>query len=1271
MPNELTLTLDSPLQGVIRRTAYQTQPPFSCYDSLNFWPLDCKTGRAVFASRPGLQPVPSPGGLTVNMLARVNGVATTKPLQGIIGAFSSDVYWWNGTSWTAATGAQASAVVTNRPVYATAFLQEVFIFNDTTAPLVFSYVDGDVVTLVATAGTVPLDCRFGVVWQGALWIAGQLATPNILYASRVGDAYDWDFSVDAEDEGGAFFTGGEDEGLLNGPITALMPQTADSMIISTMEGLSILRRHPRQGGEFESLSAETYVLGQGAWCKTPGDVLFFMTPLGLMKLDPGETAVPTQISRNLIPEDLLGLIYDYENPVVSMCYDSRWNGIHITVRDIQEQAWWYDLTLGGFHKMSFTGYPYVLNEYPPFVGETTSGVLYGGAGYGSLARMDTFSDESFTMEAIIGPIKISQNANEKSIITQVRSVFGRDTPVESDDAAGRLQIAVGSDGQDAVNRILLEQAQYTQSLDALEASNGVCYPRVSGHAMAVRFQQTGGSLALEEQAVALRNSGFNRMPRSPQIPVTGSAITFDPPSDDFDDTIWVGYTEATPDAPTETLTDMTLFIDLSGMDDAWWGWVSITGQDIRATDVNNNPIPLDLIEFDYANQTGFAAVKITQTIPARPVRLWVGNPLVGLPAANSEFGQYNAYDAFWRQFLPNGQTTDRTQFLNHCTNTGLPSPPTDALVTGPMGNFGTNYRFTDTTNNFGVATASVQAAGYPVTLILAGKNQGVFSIGEAYGIRDDAADTTLVALSPQRSLFDPDARTTINSQVTAGSSSGVTSTIVDNPPTWHHFAGTVTSAASRRAYLDGVGGTVETTSRDVLGLDEIVIGKPSRSGLSSTTVAYDLSVAQYHTTARSEAWIAYQSQMMVQPTFWNGWGDFQEENDPPTPPDPDVEACPSGIVPVVETGTWSGYAAATPIATYSTSESNWSHWVDLSRLPNDWWTAVLSSGQDIRATDSVNIFIPFDLVNFNKSAKTGFAVVKLSQTTTPSQIRLWVGNATAVAVSACAAYGKYAAYDQYWGGFWPNGGGNDRTQYLNHLTMRPTVGVEGPAVTGDATGIIGVTATNYNGYDQYGVADTNALVDSPLTFIAVAKHPANNGDPDFDPDAAFDGPPILPRRVMIAASNSILEWRPNDNRAATTRTAQTGGAFSEVSAPGGSFRHYAGLLQTVKARQTYINGDDFEINVLGTGADQNYGADSVVVGSALARFPQTWERVAGAEEFEVQPFQPFYGDLCLVSMHSVFRGQNWVKYQNAMLTQATFWGVDWAWTAQSSSLPQS
>ena len=135
MPNRI-LTVQAPFGGISRRSSYQTQPPFSSYDSLNYWPVDVKTGRITTAVRPPLNLF---GSLEtqVNMLSIVNGIRASWPAKSFAAAYNGKLYAWNGTTLVAATGAQAESIDTGQYVSAAPVDTELAFATSAAAPMFF------------------------------------------------------------------------------------------------------------------------------------------------------------------------------------------------------------------------------------------------------------------------------------------------------------------------------------------------------------------------------------------------------------------------------------------------------------------------------------------------------------------------------------------------------------------------------------------------------------------------------------------------------------------------------------------------------------------------------------------------------------------------------------------------------------------------------------------------------------------------------------------------------------------------------------------------------------------------------------------------------------------------------------------------------------------------------------------------------------------------------------------------------------------------------
>lgn len=511
-----TIFVHPPLAGTVKKFGWQAQAPYSSVASNNIWPVHpgADHDRRVSASRPSLSQLFALS--NVNLLCAVNGDGTHDPQVTFVAAADGVLYVWDGVGMTEVDEAFTPPLVsTGRPVYSTPYLLNVLIANDG-APLVYNHAPvtlGDDPTarlteLTASVGTAPDNCRIVVSWQGCAVWSGSPGDAHVLFMSRTGDHTDYDYSAPFTDEGGAFATTGENEGLIGGPVTALIPQTADTLIVGCEDSMWALRGHPRRGGILEAISGRVGPQGQGAWCKTPGDRLFILTKGGLMTIDASPQAVPAELSRTRIPAELLGLVFDSRNPVVSMGYDSRWNMVHITVRGDEAQAWIYDPEDGGFHKQTYVEYPHVMLGFSTLDSATASGLLFGGAT--GIYRHDTTGDETIAANLKIGPIKISANATRKSLVQTGKFIFGGNSTLN-----GTATLWTGHDGEEVYNNAIHDRTSrgFSSSFQSLAANNGFMRPRLSGHAAIIELDVTDGELVFEGAELQVADAGMIRTPR--------------------------------------------------------------------------------------------------------------------------------------------------------------------------------------------------------------------------------------------------------------------------------------------------------------------------------------------------------------------------------------------------------------------------------------------------------------------------------------------------------------------------------------------------------------------------------------------------------------------------------------------------------------------------------------------------------------------------------------------------------------------------------------
>ena len=395
---EKPFTLKFPIGGLDKSKGYSTQPPFTTVDCMNVRPSDWTEGRERGGTRPKLVSFPfTVSGTPLNWTDLVYVEGDDGPARrGIAVATPS------GVSCHVLTGTAPSITGGGGGDFASCavFLQTLFYANagasnglikieslgaggvegDTLSVGIYPEVlDDDGVTVLepeTDKGAVPTFCGVVCSHGGRLWLAGDAKAPQVLYASRIGDAQDWDYS--AIDQGAAWAASGGVEGKISEPITSLFTHMSNQcLLVGCTDSCYVVTGNPRiGGGHVRSISNSVGPLMQSAICKIGDDRTFFFSRDGLQVVRPGCGEPPTPVSRKQLPKDLVGL-NPGDKETVSIGYDSLNKGIHIYTLnvDAEDTYWFYDLQSGGFWPMDF-GVPLRLaSTYPAKITNEQSGLI--------------------------------------------------------------------------------------------------------------------------------------------------------------------------------------------------------------------------------------------------------------------------------------------------------------------------------------------------------------------------------------------------------------------------------------------------------------------------------------------------------------------------------------------------------------------------------------------------------------------------------------------------------------------------------------------------------------------------------------------------------------------------------------------------------------------------------------------------------------------------------------------------------------------------------
>lgn len=510
--------LQFPGAGVVKRLAHEQQSPYSTPAALNVRPDDviAGEGRERGGSRCGVEKAYATqlgGGAAVNLVTEVRYVSGSNLISLLMAASNGSLYPESGGNFGSAVG---SGLATGFLLSAANLLQKLYVAG-AAACKVYDPVAPSFGDLTASAGTAPTNCRLVCAWLDRLVLAGDTGNPHIWYMSATGDATDWDYTI-ADDAGAAVAATSAPQAMhLPSPITALIAHSDECLIFGCIDAFVILRGDPLRGGTLSVLSSSIGVLGPGAWCYTPDGYLFFMSSDGLYVMPPGCGSAPTRVSRERLPEELLGI--NLGTHEVTMAYDIRFAGIHLFVSHRSSGTsthYWIDTTtmtggpsggsaIASFWPMSYQSAHrplslYSRNLYVPASADKSSVLMGCADGFVRRQSADLSTDDGGSaISAFLdyGPFPLAPPGYEGLLDTI-------DVTMGAGSGTSNVAVRVGQTAQQAFAATNFESQNVTQGL------NPKFRPRARGASGIVRISSTN-KFAVEEILVSRKPVGPRRV----------------------------------------------------------------------------------------------------------------------------------------------------------------------------------------------------------------------------------------------------------------------------------------------------------------------------------------------------------------------------------------------------------------------------------------------------------------------------------------------------------------------------------------------------------------------------------------------------------------------------------------------------------------------------------------------------------------------------------------------------------------------------------------
>jgi len=506
------LSLRWPLGGLDERWGYQDQRPYTTPSCSNVFPTSQDDGRERGGSRPGLSKAVSgqvSGGNKVNMLATVHWVDSGVIKSRLVASCNGNLKYTDdgAASWS---DPSVSSIDSDRLVHATEHLQKLYIATDG-HPKYYDPSDNSSGAMEEDdADTVPHDCLYTTTWNDRVVFAGSPSDPHNWHMSRQGDATDW--TTAQLDTGSPVSGNASDAGYLAEPVNALIPHGNDCLIFGCENSIWALHGDPAAGGRIVNLSRNIGMLDGKAWAKVADSTLYFMSNIGLCRMENLCGSQPKTVSIEKVPTRMQFI--DDSSVTVLLEYDMVLDGLHIFLSNNSDSAathYFMDFPSESFWPVSLGSTncdPFSICRYPSNADEAHSDVMIGCRdGYVRQYDKDEYDDDGneFSSHVTYGPMRLGSHGIDEGIIQRLDGVL------ETNSGEVTWEVFASKTFEGAADVTATAEATGTWDVAGL---NYAAYPRVRGAAFSLKLTHgtADDGWAVEEVNVTTRDKGKRRAP---------------------------------------------------------------------------------------------------------------------------------------------------------------------------------------------------------------------------------------------------------------------------------------------------------------------------------------------------------------------------------------------------------------------------------------------------------------------------------------------------------------------------------------------------------------------------------------------------------------------------------------------------------------------------------------------------------------------------------------------------------------------------------------
>lgn len=502
-----------PLGGLDRSTAYNKSDPQTTPLALNVWGLDPSTDRYRGGVRPVLKSLGSVGGAPYNWCKATYLDGSTVSQSGIAVTYSG------GTriSLTATDWGTPPAIAVNPGTNFSScaiYLGHLIQARGGSTAYTKELPGGADTVLTAVDGTAPTKCGIVVAHADRLWFMGDTDHIHQIYASAVGDLFNWEYSDPTE--GGAFTNTGDEGGIVGEPVIAAISHDDNWLLIGSTDSIYGINGNPKGGGIHE-VNDSVGPLTQRAWCKgegpTGGNDTYLMTRAGFGVIREGSLQFENLSDAHNI-RDLKGLNPGTPSSVgavsgdeVVIGYDGRWKIIHIFVNPSSgsDYGYAYDVQRNAFWPQDFATGISLIPTMPKLQTSRRSTALPINAS-GSVYQFDSAeaqggANEDFTSYVLI-PVPLAF-PGEEGIFHTIAAALAKD----SDNVA--WSVYVGDSAEQAYQKAAADTSNTASDFDGSSWSysssrywNYTQHPRRRGNFAFLKLRDVSGERWLVEEIVA-------------------------------------------------------------------------------------------------------------------------------------------------------------------------------------------------------------------------------------------------------------------------------------------------------------------------------------------------------------------------------------------------------------------------------------------------------------------------------------------------------------------------------------------------------------------------------------------------------------------------------------------------------------------------------------------------------------------------------------------------------------------------------------------------